>query len=345
MNLRERILALATGGVVALLVGFLLFSKLVLQPAADLDGQVTDLGTKITRLKAENARIAEYRQSLREVALQTYDVEERQASERARARLVEILQRSGIALDRLSLRPVRGARVPSAYQEVGWLLTVRGHAEQIVNCLYLIQNDSYMHRLDNVSLSPVARSDEIELRLRYATLVILYPKDEKPIRRPADQPPAPLAEVNAPARQGYRLIAERDLFRPYIPRVEEAPMDSPPVIYTPGPAPTSDYRLRIVGLSSWAGQPEVVVRDTGTGQTQVLHVGDELVGGRVVLVDYRKMPMPGKPEILSTSRVIVEVDQAYWAIELGQTLAERRLLGHDQLPPQLAQAAATDEQP
>lgn len=277
--------------------------------------------------------------------MQTHDLDEQQASERARARLVEILQHSGLALDRLSLRPVRGPRVPNSYQEVGWLLAIRGKVDAIVNCLYLLQHDPFLSRLDNLTLAPVARSDEIELRLRYATLVLLYPKDEKPVDPQKDAPPRPLAPLQNEDRQAYGLVAARDLFRPYVPRAPRQEWAGPTNDAPVSSDGSGDHLLRVVGLPSWGGAPEVILHDLASGQTRQLHIGDELAGGRIVLIDYRSMPMPGNPDILSTSRVIVRIEQAYWAIELGQPLSERRRLEQDQLPPQLAQAAPTDGQP
>jgi hypothetical protein len=51
------------------------------------------------------------------------------------------------------------------------------------------------------------------------------------------------------------------------------------------------------------------------------------------MVDYRPLPMPGNEALKSFSRVILKVGEEYWAVERGQTLAEKRRLVPEELPP------------
>ena len=53
------------------------------------------------------------------------------------------------------------------------------------------------------------------------------------------------------------------------------------------------------------------------------------------MVDYRPMPMPSNAMLQSYSRVIIKIGSDYWAIERGQTLADRRKLATAELPAQL----------
>jgi len=266
-----------------------------------------------------------------------------------------MLRHAGLSLDRLSLRPVRGARVPNSYQELGWLLRIRGTTSQIVGFLFLLSQDAYLHRLDNLTLSPVADTDDVELNMKYTTIIMEYARGEKPVARPADQPPPRIAALTDPKLAHYSPIARRSLFRAYVPRVvpeqvattEQPP---PPVHVDPNP----DARLRVVALSDWDGKPEVLVRDTLTGQTTRYGLGDTVVNATIVGIDYRPLPRPGNPALMSGSRVILEQDRGqYMAIDLGQSLAERRRLDPAMLPPSLARsgessagsAAPTDATP
>jgi hypothetical protein len=54
------------------------------------------------------------------------------------------------------------------------------------------------------------------------------------------------------------------------------------------------------------------------------------------MIDYRKMPFPKKPALLSQSRVILIIGEDYWAIERGNTLADKHKLVPEQLPENLA---------
>jgi len=84
-------------------------------------------------------------------------------------------------------------------------------------------------------------------------------------------------------------------------------------------------------LSEWDGKPEVHVHDLRTKQTRCYRPGDELAGGVIVKVDYRPMPKPGHEFLKSYSRVILKMADEFWAVERGQTLAQKYKLKPEQL--------------
>ena len=79
-----------------------------------------------------------------------------------------------------------------------------------------------------------------------------------------------------------------------------------------------------------------MVLDSNQNKTVNYKPGDDLAGGKIVMIDYRKMPFPKKPALLSQSRVILAIGEEYWAIERGNTLADRHKLATEQLPANLA---------
>ncbi len=92
----------------------------------------------------------------------------------------------------------------------------------------------------------------------------------------------------------------------------------------------------MVSLSEWQGRPEVHVRDLTNQSLASYGQGDDLAGGKIVAVDYRSLPHPAKPGLQSHSRVIVKIGEAFWAVERGQTLADKRQLAAEQLPEKLS---------
>jgi hypothetical protein len=88
-------------------------------------------------------------------------------------------------------------------------------------------------------------------------------------------------------------------------------------------------------LSEWNGTPEVHVLDANSQKTRVCRPGDTLADAIVVAVDYRPLPKPGGNGLLSNSRVILKQGDNYYAIERGQTLAERYPMPPEQLPSEL----------
>ena len=55
------------------------------------------------------------------------------------------------------------------------------------------------------------------------------------------------------------------------------------------------------------GEQEVMVFDTNKNKTKSYKLGDGLAGGTIVMIDYRQMPFPDKPALLSQSRVILSI--------------------------------------
>jgi hypothetical protein len=93
--------------------------------------------------------------------------------------------------------------------------------------------------------------------------------------------------------------------------------------------------LKVVSLTEWQGAPEVHILNLTSMKIHKFKPGDALSGGKIVMVDYRSRPRPGKPGLASYSRMILKIGFDYWAVDHGQTLAEKYQLGPDALPPDL----------
>lgn len=323
-----------TGLTLTLVVGLVLLAadQMVFAPARQLSTQAAQLREKVNTLQAEQRKEKALRSQLQQAADRTFASDEARASEMSRARLSDLLNVSGLGGQRLTLRPVTGLRVAGAYREVGWAISTRGQLSQIVSFMYLLNRDDRLHRLENLTLTPVQQGKgQIDFQCRYLTLVLDAPRGENP---PQPSPTvAPLAppDLSQPDRQWYEVIATRNLFAPFVPP-QPAPAhyahhSDPPADSTAGLS-----HLRIVGLPTWAGRVDVLVRDHNTSQTRVFHVGDELSPGRIVMVDYRRLPRADRPHLLANSRVILEIQREYWAIDLGATFDQRYKLAPEQLP-------------
>ncbi len=223
------------------------------------------------------------------------------------------------------------------------------------------------------------------MQVKYSTLILDVPKGEPKLARtdtrpagsqPAESGPATRegmaseasakegttqpsgqqsADLAGPDRQLYAAITSRDLFRPYVKRPPEPPPPAPAAEKPPeNPPPQEKHedrgppeqRFRVVGLPSWHGKQDVAVLDTENHQTATYKPGDALAGGTIVGVDYRPLPLPDKPDKVSSSRVIIKLGPEYWAVELGRTLAEKYRIAPDRLPAELkGEPAATAPAP
>lgn len=146
-----------------------------------------------------------------------------------------------------------------------------------------------------------------------------------------------LPSLRSTERAPYELIASRDIFRPYIKRPPPPPPPPPKVVEKKDPPPTPPRvdplrNLRLVGLATWEGEPEVSVLNVKENEIRTYKVGEDFIGGELMLVDYRMVTHPDDPLIKSPSRLIVRIKDQYWAVEIGQYLSQKRILKKTQWP-------------
>lgn len=339
MSKREKTMAAAAGLVVVALVTYVAVSKVFLEPAANAERQALDLQERIARAKTEKGKEDAYKGRLKQLAAGAFGTDEMKVSEQVRTVVTDVLILSGVSSQYLTLKPLTGSRVPGVYREIGWTVRARGKLAQVINFLYLMSREPHLHRVDNVVVQPVPNSQDVELQVKYATLLLESPPTDKLVTDEVEPLPMETTLLETPERQQYDMIAVRDVFRPYIPAKPQVAQATPPPQRReespPSPRPGPDGRYRVVGLPTWFGRCDVLVRDGGSGKVTSLTAGDDLAGGKIILVDYRMLPMPKKPEILSGSRVVLQIGSDYYAVELGQSLADKRALTDAELPPGL----------
>jgi hypothetical protein len=338
MTKREKALAAGAGLVVIIIVTALAVSKVFLEPAGRAEQQALELQEKLNRARVEQGKESVYKAHLKDLAAEAFGTDELRVSEQVRMVITDVLALSGLSSQNLSLKPLVGSRVPGVYREIGWSVRARGKQPQVISFLYLMSRDPHLHRLDNVVLAPVPSSTDVEVQVKYATLLLESPKGEKLAIDESPDVPPDASVLESPERQAYNVIVMRDVFRPYIqakPQPQQPqPNDEPRRVAEP-PRAGSEGRYRVVGLPTWGGRTEVLVRDNSSGKVANFKAGDDLAGGKIVMVDYRMLPSPKNPEILSGSRVVLQIGSEYYAVELGQSLADKRTLAAGELPPGL----------
>ena len=338
MTRRERILGGATGALIIAGLGFVLVKNAYLGRLASYEAERVQLGKEYDDLQLTTAQIENRAHRFRSWAALTYDVDELRASAKLAATLIALVERAGLNPERLSVQPVHGSQVKGVYSELGRAIRVRGGLKNIIDFLYLLETEPHLHRLDQVSITPVPKNNDVDLQVRYVTPVMDLKPEDKMV---TDQVPttAPVM-LDTATRELYEPIAVRDLMRPYIQRpatpppptpVASTPRGNPPTPPTP-PTGASPSRFRVVGLPDWTDDQEVLVTDSATRQIRSYKAGDTLGGGVIACVDYRPMPSKANPELLSPSRVILKVGPDYFAVELGENLTDKRRLPAGMLP-------------
>jgi hypothetical protein len=347
MKQRERLLAAILGLGTLALVSYLALDRLFLAPAAECEMQIQEVDLKINEQLALKARQPAQEAHLRELAAQTFGEDDNRVGQRVRTVITDLVGLSGLSTTQ-SLRITPGGRAQNAYHEVVCQIQARGKLEPMVNFLFLMAQEPHLHRMDNLVLQPVGGSPgEVTLQVRYATLVLDPAKGEKLVLDAATKTVLDETTLESPERVPYDVIVARDLFRPYMPREPVVAVRPNPVgggggSVEPPPTRTSaPPSERVNDLSLYLGQPVVGL----TNSDKYYKVGDELAGGKIVCVDYRPMPMPKDPQTLSMSRVIIRIGTDYYAVELGQSLSEKRVLPPAQLPPDLPKLQTVDPGP
>ena len=331
----------------SLVVAYFIVDFTVLSKAALINDDIRRVDKQVRRLEKFNEQSKEYKTRLNRYARETFGLDPLEVSEQIRVRIDKMVSASGMRRGKATSSPISGKYELNVYQEVGWSYKLIGSLRQAVNMMYLLRNDPYLHRIEGLRAEPTKDRKEVELSFRYVTLVLSPRKNEKlttgdsahpkPISRLADNKQLPL----------YYGIAERNLFRPYLPK----PAPSPPPVakqskaQKPTTSPSTDWgRFKVVGLSQWGGEKDILIENTQNeehSRFRLYNVGDSLAGGTIVMVDYRIMPKPNQPELLSYSRLILKIGQDYYAVELGQTLAEKHRLRSKELPASLRKNPAS----
>ncbi len=348
MTQRERTLAAVAGVFVLGLAGFATVKKMYLDPLAAVTGQAKGLRNEIAKLEREKASLARRARALGDYARRTLPGTAPEVEEQVRSRLVRLMEQAGLSTDHFSSSPVDGGRLQRradhADRFVGRSITIRGNLDHVTNFLYLLESDPLLHRVDYLTLSPDPRTGKVDLKFQYLTLLL----EGRPEGGEAATQPG--GDLDTDARRRYDTIAQRDVFRPYRPRPRETARSDPPPPAPSGdgaspppppPPPPSDPEdaLRVVGLTMMVGEPEVSVRHVHTGETRAYKVGQTLGKGEVVMIDYRPRPLYGNPKELSPSRVILRIGGNYWAVEIGETVANKYVMRSADLPPELREKA------
>jgi hypothetical protein len=326
---REKILALAVGGVVVVLGAGLGARALLLKPLKEIDRRTAGLREKLDKIKTERRTYFAEEERMKQVAQRMFSEDLDQASARSGEMLTQYILQSGLQESDFTRLPV-GPRKLRGASEIGWSVQGEGPLKDVIDLLFLLRASPYVNRLENIFLGTGESAGVVRVRFKYLTVVL----NPAPAADPIDLTPKFTLESNE--RHAYDALIARDLLRPYIKRPPPpAQVAAGGGTHLPPGTPPGPETFKIVSLSEWQGQPEVHVLDLTSLRTFRYKPGETLAGGTIVMVDYRPMPMPGREIVQSESRVILRLGDDFWAIERGRTLADKRKLTGNQVPQEL----------
>lgn len=332
MKRRTRLLAIGALVIVGGWLAVLVVRSFVTAPLRAVDDQIAGLREKLAASARERADFMQAESFLRGMAGRTFGNSPDTASAEVADLLTGHILRVGLQESDFTRIPVGRHKLPGAV-EVGWTVQGEGPLDKIVDLLFLLDEDPRLHRIEGLSISAGSKPDRRRVRFRFLTLVL------SPAPPAGTGEPLPEPSLETPGRTQYALITRRDLLRPYVRRREKSgavvAFNSRPAEPLTNEPYVDPANFRVVSLSSWGSGPEVHVRDLREDRMRVLRPGDKLPDATILGVDYRPRPRPDKPGLLSYSRVILRQDETLYAVECGQTLADRRPLTNEDLPPDL----------
>lgn len=328
MNQREKLLAGIIGGVVGLFVVIYGLQVIILQPVRELDRRIAGTKERLEKVKTERRNYFAAEDRLRAITARSFADTIDQASARSGEMLTQQILAAGLKETSFTRTPF-GPNTLRGASEIGWNVQGDGALSNVVNLVFLLNETPWLQRTEGLVVANGDAPGVVRVRFRYLTLVI----DPAPDVTRTNL--VPRHGLDSPRRHLLNSIVSRDILRPYIRRPPAAIPGQPASANSKRPVPVGPENFRVVSLSEWQGRPEIHIRDLAAQKTMVFRPGDELAGGTVVMVDYRPLPKPGNSLLQSFSRLILKVENEYWAVERGRTLADKRRLTPAELPPEL----------
>lgn len=338
---QTKIVFVAVGAFVTCTIAYWVVFGLFINPANRLKAQKAQLIADVNTLTDQNRKKGAYEDSYRNLAAQALPGSETEAGSYLASTVMTLLDYSGLTGPGklLSSQPLQPKAV-NGFREIGHSIRVKGKLTNLVDLLYLLQSQPFLHRLDNLTLNRAGNSGDFDLAFHYCALLVDPARNKRVKPAPPTTQAAPVQDLDTPQRRQYDAIAARDLFRPYVKRIVEPPPPPPPVNTggprpTPPPPPPSRRQdFQVCGLTTWEQGNQVVAIRNGS-DVRYYKPGDKVESGEIVMIDYRPLPKPDNPKLESPSRVILKIGQDYWAVELEKNLSDKRLLKPDQWPPEL----------
>ena len=323
MNAREKAMAAGIGGLIAIFGLGLGVRALVFKPVKEMDKRISVIRGKIAKAQDERRQFFTAEDKLKGLNQRAFADSNDEASSHSGAMLTREIVKNGLKESEFTRLPA-GPRKLRGASEIGWSVRGQGPLAKVVDLLYSLEESPYLHQLEGLSVSNGDGPGVAQVSFRFLTLVM----DPAPAVTRTQL--VAKVDLQGPPRKALETIVSRDILRPYIKRQTPPPAKGAPPAAPPSPSGPDNFR--IVSLSEWNGQPEVHVRDAANQRTLRYTPGQELGGGVIATVDYRPRPMPGREFLQSFSRVILKVGNDFYAVEKGETLADKRKLAASDLP-------------
>ena len=309
MKRREKLLALALVGVLALWQGSMLFRAFVIAPVeereADLETRAERISNKTKKLKASHLAAAR----LKEWKARSLPPDPVVATSLYQNWLVEL---AGKTLSKPSVTP-DVTQKGDAYTRIPVNIEAQATLSRLCDFLYEFRKSGLLHRVVSMTVDTEQHQGDptLKIKLRVEGLSLKDAPERTTLFSGSNL--AELAHLPARDRKDYAPLVARNFF---VRGYNGPPRPPPPASgRTPGEEDPREF-VRLVGVVSADGIAEVTLRDLAANKTAKLYEGG----------DFRIAGIEGKVVAIGVDYVTLEIKGETFRLEMGDNLTQLKKL-------------------
>ena len=315
---------------IGLLVGRALVTSMIVRPYRELTEDITKKEDRVARYRADVDLRAPSIGKWRAYGARTLGADAYVAQNFFDKDLKQLIQTHRLSKE--SVRPLSPRKLKSGLVLVPFNVQAQGNIRNIVAFLTTFYERPYLARITSLNLAPISSKKQDVLVMRVAAETLVLPETEMAgTIKPVDPATKSFEKRKRyfSEEQALAALTDRDPFLPYVPppkRVVIAPpkkeTPKPKEKEKPPPPPPKKKTVDpsvIVALLSYPGHGEVVTMHPGTKVRTIHHLGQEMAGGKLVMVH----PLGA----------VVGIEEEFWLLPNGVKVSdeEQRVLA-DEVP-------------
>jgi Tfp pilus assembly protein PilO len=301
MQPRERMLALAVGGLLVLLGARFVWQR-VSAAIETRESRLTVLQTEVAGKQAQIARGQRARKDLKAWREQSLPGDAELASSLYQSWLLALAE--SVKLGEANLDTNKSSQRRGVYQALPFTVRGQGTLDQLTQFLFQFYRQDHLHQILSVTAKPLEDKSKLDLTIKVEALVLPGASRAAKLR---DEPANKLAQAELAAYQ--KEIVERNVLARYTP---PPPSSEPPKVEpTPLPFDTAKFAF-VTAILEGDGQTQVCIQMRTEGKSLYLREGEEFQAGAFA----------GRVLTIRRLDVTIESEGKRRRVELGKSLSE-----------------------
>lgn len=314
---RQKILTIIVLSLAGLTIGRSVVMSMIVRPYRDLGASIERKESELTGYDADIALQWASLDKWREFGARTLGTEAHVAQNRFDGDLKSLLQSN--KLSKAAVRPKTHRRLKNGLVLVPFSVQAQGGLANVVQFLTAFYERPYLARITSLNLAPVSSKKQSVLVMRLDAETVVLPDTKlSGAVRAMDQDEGSFEQRKryaADGKEALAMLTQKHLFERWVKpppeptvvktRPKAAPPTKPkaPKPEPPKPKPRPPDPSVIVALLSYPGHGEVVTLHPGTKVRTVHYLGEEMAGGKLVMVH----PLGA----------VVGIEDEYWVLPNG----------------------------